>query len=270
MGTAISPHESPAMTVLKSNKLASITDAMAWSHPLQSLKAPECCCNCLMVSGGFFPAESWGFSFSTWNFKALFETTSSPTDNFRNMFNKTSRHMILVYSGGWTNPFEKYARQIGSFLQLSGWKLNILCWNHDLLVFFSSDIFRKKTKKNEKQNPKNKQKNPKMSSCCNKGCTVSTINMLHTVITRKHKRKDHTKVLAQVAIMVANLCNSRKVRIFRNKRIKPRVFVSCRTSVCEVSQTTHLRGKGGLVEGEKGVFLGWLVERMCIHFLKVT
>ena len=24
--------------------------------------------------------------------------------------------------GGWTNPFEKYARQIGSFPQGSGWK----------------------------------------------------------------------------------------------------------------------------------------------------
>ena len=24
--------------------------------------------------------------------------------------------------GGWTNPFEKYARQIGSFPQFSGWK----------------------------------------------------------------------------------------------------------------------------------------------------
>ena len=29
---------------------------------------------------------------------------------------------ILVLVGGWTNPFEKYDRQIGSFPQRSGWK----------------------------------------------------------------------------------------------------------------------------------------------------
>ena len=31
-----------------------------------------------------------------------------------------SIYIFLV--GGWTNPFEKYARQIGSFSQGSGWK----------------------------------------------------------------------------------------------------------------------------------------------------
>ena len=38
-------------------------------------------------------------------------------------------HQIASLVGGWTNPFEKYARQIGSFPQGSGWtKKNI--WNH--------------------------------------------------------------------------------------------------------------------------------------------
>ena len=31
------------------------------------------------------------------------------------------------------------------------------------------------------------------------GCTISTINILHTVITRKQSRKDQTRVFAQVA-----------------------------------------------------------------------
>ena len=33
--------------------------------------------------------------------------------------------------GGWTNPFEKYARQIGSFPQFSGWRKKTI-WNHHL------------------------------------------------------------------------------------------------------------------------------------------
>ena len=133
-------------------------------------------------------------------------------------------------------------------------------------VFFLLTSSAKKKRKKKKK--RKHTKHPKMSSCCNKGCTVSTINILHTVITRKHKRKDHTKVLAQVAIMVANLCNSRKVRIFRNKRIKPRVFVSCRTS-CRcvrftVKQPTTYGGYG--TEGCLKAKRAWgLVERMLFY-----
>ena len=137
-------------------------------------------------------------------------------------------------------------------------------------VCFPLDIFRKK-KHPKPKHRKQKKQIRRCSSCCNKGCTVSTINILHTVITRKHKRKDHTKVLAQVAIMVANLCNSRKVRIFRNKRIKPRVgSVSCRCERFSKQQPTGTGGTEGF-EGEKGVGvgLGWWKE--CVyHSLKLT
>ncbi len=47
----------------------------------------------------------------------------------------TFKFIILELGGGWTNPFEKYARQIGSFPQGSGWKLKNI-WNHHLVVFF--------------------------------------------------------------------------------------------------------------------------------------
>ena len=36
-----------------------------------------------------------------------------------------SKKMIIIHGNlvrGWTNPSEKYARQIGSFPQISGWK----------------------------------------------------------------------------------------------------------------------------------------------------
>ena len=46
--------------------------------------------------------------------------------------------MIHNVVGGWTNPFEKYARQLGSFPQVRVKLKNI--WNHHLdnvvLVFF--------------------------------------------------------------------------------------------------------------------------------------
>ena len=35
--------------------------------------------------------------------------------------------------GGWTNPFEKYARQIGSFPQV-GTNMKKYIWNHHLVV----------------------------------------------------------------------------------------------------------------------------------------
>ena len=42
---------------------------------------------------------------------------------------------ILV--GGWTNPFEKYARQIGSSPQVGVKIKNI--WNHHLVLHFMTD-----------------------------------------------------------------------------------------------------------------------------------
>ena len=61
---------------------------------------------------------------------------------------------------------------------------------------------------------------------CSKGFTVSTINMLQTVIAMKHNRKDHKRVLAQVAIIVASLWSSRKVRSFLKKRVNRRILPS--------------------------------------------
>ena len=61
-------------------------------------------------------------------------------------------------------------------------------------------------------------------NCWSKGLTVSTINMLHTVMTIKQRRNDHTRVLAQVAIIVASLCSSRKVRSFLKKRVRRKSF----------------------------------------------
>ena len=43
--------------------------------------------------------------------------------------NKALLRVLLV--GGWTNPFEKYARQIGSFPQV-GMKIKNI-WNHHLV-----------------------------------------------------------------------------------------------------------------------------------------
>ena len=39
--------------------------------------------------------------------------------------------------GGWTNPFEKYARQIGWFPQGSVEKKNV--WNHHLAIVDTSE-----------------------------------------------------------------------------------------------------------------------------------
>lgn len=61
---------------------------------------------------------------------------------------------------------------------------------------------------------------------CSKGFTASTISMLHTVMTMKHKRKDQSKVLAQVAIIVASLLSSRKVRSFLKNRVNRRILPS--------------------------------------------
>lgn len=63
-------------------------------------------------------------------------------------------------------------------------------------------------------------------NCWSKGLTVSTINMLHTVMTIKQRRNDHTRVLAQVAIIVASLCSSRKVRSFLKKRVRRKILPS--------------------------------------------
>ena len=39
---------------------------------------------------------------------------------------------MLSIVGGWTNPFETYARQIGSFPQDLGWVKIKHIWNHHL------------------------------------------------------------------------------------------------------------------------------------------
>ena len=39
----------------------------------------------------------------------------------------------LQLVGGWTNPLQKYARQVGSFPQGSGWKWKMFeTWSHHL------------------------------------------------------------------------------------------------------------------------------------------
>ena len=55
--------------------------------------------------------KNWGnppTTFHFWEASTILEGT-----------NRINRELV----GGWTNPFEKYARQIGSFPQGSGWKL---------------------------------------------------------------------------------------------------------------------------------------------------
>ena len=55
-------------------------------------------------------------------------------DNYKKkhifLVTKNPCHTILV--GGWTNPFEKYDRQIGSFPQHFGVNINKKNWNHHL------------------------------------------------------------------------------------------------------------------------------------------
>ncbi len=58
-------------------------------------------------------SQSGGFSLELWESLAAFSGNDSHFD-----LRKRSRSL----DGGWTNPIEKYARQIGSFPQGSGWK----------------------------------------------------------------------------------------------------------------------------------------------------
>ena len=51
------------------------------------------------------------------------------------MAEKTHKVRKTALVGGWTNPFEKYARQIGSFPQIGVKIKNI--WNHHLVFTFS-------------------------------------------------------------------------------------------------------------------------------------
>ena len=54
----------------------------------------------------------------------LEKVTPSPPQKKQQQFSSKSK-----LGGGWTNPSEKYARQIGSFPQGSGWQKKNL-WNH--------------------------------------------------------------------------------------------------------------------------------------------
>ena len=47
-----------------------------------------------------------------------------------------SRNVVLV--GGWTNPIEKYARQIGNLPQIGVEIKN--AWNHDIVAIFTLKI----------------------------------------------------------------------------------------------------------------------------------
>ncbi len=55
-------------------------------------------------------------------------SSTSKVSSYSVATNVTTVYLYLFYFqllvGGWTNPFEKYASQIGSFPQFSGWKLN--------------------------------------------------------------------------------------------------------------------------------------------------